>query len=64
MSDATRLTTALGGRYAIEPRLGDAPIQGARTWSISDDGRRAIAVKSVDRPDVYLIRNFAEALKR
>ena len=51
-----------GGGRAV--RLGDAPVQGAQTWGISDDGLRVIAVKSVDRPDVYLIRNFAEALKR
>lgn len=51
-----------GGGRAV--RLGDAPVQGAQTWGISDNGLRVIAVKSVDRPDVYLIRNFAELLKR
>ena len=45
-------------------RLGPAPIQGALNWSISDDGRRAIAVKNVDRPDAYIIRNFRDVLRR
>jgi len=47
-------------------RLGDAPTQGTTTptplngaaWSHSYDGRRFVVVKSVDRPDVYLLRNF------
>jgi len=59
------------GWYRIPPgssrsvRLGDAPVQGAgTTWTNSDDGRRFIVVKPVDRPDVYLIRNFGELLRR
>ena len=58
------------GWYRIRPggvgpvRLGPAPIQGALNWSISDDGRRAIAVKNVDRPDAYIIRNFRDVLRR
>jgi serine/threonine protein kinase len=51
-----------GGGRAV--RLGDAPVPGAQTWSFSDNGLRVIAVKSVDRPDVYLIRNFGELLRR
>jgi hypothetical protein len=30
----------------------------------SEDGRRFVVVKSVDRPDIYLLRNLAELLKR
>ncbi|HEY6108084.1 MAG TPA: serine/threonine-protein kinase [Gemmatimonadales bacterium] len=51
-----------GGSRAV--RLGDAPVQDARaTWTNSDDGRRFIVVQPVDRPDVYLIRNFGELLR-
>ena len=53
-------------------RLGDAPIRGTATptpsdgthWESSNDGRRFVAVKSVDRPDIYLLRNFGELLRR
>jgi hypothetical protein len=45
-------------------RLGDAPVQGARTVWDSYDGRRFVVVKPVDRPDIYLLRNFGELLKR
>ena len=45
-------------------RLGDAPVQGARTEWESYDGRRFVVVKPVDRPDIYLLRNFGELLKR
>jgi hypothetical protein len=52
-----------GGSESV--RLGDAPIQGASTtWTSSDDGRRFIVVKPVDRPDVFLVRNFGELLGR
>jgi len=52
-----------GGSRGV--RLGDAPVQGTvTTWTNSDDGRRFIVVKPVDRPDVYLIRNFGELLRR
>jgi len=30
----------------------------------SNDGRRFIVVKSDDRPDIYLLRNLGERLKR
>ena len=59
------------GWYRIPPggtgsvRLGDAPVQGERTtWSASDNGRRFIVVKPVDRPDIFLLRNFGELLRR
>jgi hypothetical protein len=59
------------GWYRIPPggsrslRLGDAPVQGAgSTWTGSDDGRRFIVVKPVDRPDIFLIRNFGDAMSR
>jgi len=53
-------------------RLGDAPTQGTATptpfdgtgWGNSNDGRRFVVVKSVDRPDIYVVRNFGELLKR
>jgi tRNA A-37 threonylcarbamoyl transferase component Bud32 len=46
-------------------RLGDAPVQGAATqWAGSHDGLRFVVVKPVDRPDIYLLRNFGELLKR
>jgi len=53
-------------------RLGDAPTQGTTTptridgagWDNSNDRRRFVVVKSVDRPDVYLLRNFGELLNR
>ena len=58
------------GWYRVAPganrsiRLGDAPVQGTgTTWTNSDDGRRFIVVKPVDRPDIYLIRNFGELLR-
>ncbi|MFI5280809.1 MAG: protein kinase [Gemmatimonadales bacterium] len=50
-----------GGGAAV--RLGDAPVQRAQTWAMSDDGLHAIAVQSTDRPDIYLIRNFGRLLK-
>ncbi len=65
-----RLTTVLGDRYRIPAgssrsvRLGDAPVQGPRTEWDSWDGRRFVVVKPVDRPDIYLLRNFGELLKR
>jgi hypothetical protein len=66
LSDSTGL-----GWYRIAPgrqrsvRLGSAPVQGLRTeWSGSNDGLRFVVVKPVDRPDVYLLRNFGELLKR
>jgi len=59
------------GWYRVPPggsrsvRLGDAPVQGERTtWTASDDGRRLIVVKPVDRPDVFLLHNFGELLRR
>jgi hypothetical protein len=53
-------------------RLGDAPIRSTAVpilsdgahWESSNDGRRFVAVKSVDRPDIYLLRNFGELLRR
>ena len=53
-------------------RLGDAPTQGTTApspfndvaWGNSEDGRRFVVVKSVDRPDIYLLRNFGDVLKR
>jgi len=53
-------------------RLGDAPIRSTAIpiisdgahWESSNDGRRFVVVKSVDRPDIYLLRNFGELLKR
>ena len=59
------------GLYRIPPggsrsvRLGDAPVHGAgTTWTASEDGRRFIVVKPVDRPDIFLLRNFGELLRR
>jgi hypothetical protein len=59
------------GLYRIPPGatlsvwLGDAPIQSAgTTWTSSDDGRRFVVVEPVDRPDVFLLRNFGELLGR
>ena len=41
------------------------PNHGATPYSIdTTTGRRVVVVKSVDRPDVFLIRNFAELLRR
>ncbi|HWZ29529.1 MAG TPA: serine/threonine-protein kinase, partial [Gemmatimonadales bacterium] len=63
-------TATTRGWYRVPPgasravRLGDAPLQGAVTWSVSDDGLRVVAVKRDDRTDAYLIRNFDEALRR
>jgi hypothetical protein len=51
-----------GGGRAV--RLGDAPLQGTVTWSVSDEGRRIVAVKRDERTDAYLIRNFGAALAR
>jgi hypothetical protein len=53
-------------------RLGEAPTQGTTiptpsngaAWGSSEDGRRFVVVKSVDRPDIYLLRNFGELLSR
>jgi len=73
-TDSTRRVAwyrlAPGGSQVV--RLGDAPTQGTTTptrvegvaWDGSNDGRRFVVVKSVDRPDVYLLRNFGELLKR
>jgi hypothetical protein len=69
----TVLSDSTGGLgwYRLAPgtqrsvRLGSAPVQGLRTeWSGSDDGLRFVVVKPVDRPDIYLLRNFGELLKR
>jgi len=38
-------------------------VQGPRTEWDSWDGRRFVVVKPVDRPDIYLLRNFGELLK-
>ena len=54
---------AVGSSRSV--RLGDAPMQGAATrWAGSHDGLRFVVVKPVDRPDIYLLRNFGELLKR
>jgi hypothetical protein len=58
------------GWYRIPPggsrsvRLGDAPMQGAGTAWDGWDGRRFVVTKPVDRPDVFLLRNFGELLRR
>ena len=64
-------STGVVGWYRIPPggtqrvRLGDAPMQAAGIeWDGSEDGRRLIAVKPVSRPDVFVIRNFGELLRR
>ncbi len=63
--------TATGwGWYRVPPgggpgvRLGDAPVRGAAWWTASGDGRRLVAMKNTDRPDVFVVRNFAELLRR
>ncbi len=62
-------TPTTTGWYRVSPqggravRLGDAPLQGDVAWNFSPDVERAVAVKSVDRPDIYLIRNFAQLLR-
>ena len=73
-TDSTRRVAwyrlAPGGSGLV--RLGDAPTQGTTTptpfdgvaWDGSNDGRRFVLVRSVDRPDVYLLRNFGELLSR
>jgi hypothetical protein len=50
-----------GGTRAV--RLGEAPLQGDVAWRFSLNINRFAAVKSVDKPDVYLIRNFAQLLR-
>ena len=50
-----------GGTKAV--RLGDAPIQGDPWWDFSPNLERCVAVKRVDKPDIYLIRNFARLLR-
>ena len=64
-------STGVIGWYRIPPggtrrvRLGDAPIQGpGMTWDGTDDARRFVAVKPVSRPDVFVIKNFGELLRR
>jgi hypothetical protein len=57
------------GWYRVPPggtkpvRLGDSPIQGEAYWDFSPDIERCVVVKSVDKPDIYLIRNFARLLR-
>ena len=50
-----------GGTKAV--RLGDAPLQGDAEWHFAPSIERCVAVKSVDKPDVYLIRNFTRLLR-
>ena len=57
------------GLYRIPPGntrsvwVGDAPIQSAgATWTSSDDGCRFIVVVPIDRPDIFVLRNFGELL--
>jgi len=51
-----------GGSRSV--RLGDAPVQGTGTAWEGWDGRRFVVTKPVDRPDVFLLRNFGELLRR